>query len=135
MRQWKIALSVAIVGAAVAPFVLGSYKLSVEREYVVAPLTAEEKEQIAAKLKKNNYCQEQRDRLAQSHDINDTMPVVACDLEVKTLERGETLHSYSRMAKYLAINAAVVIASFAVIFGLTYLLPALARRYWKWLNA
>ena len=135
MRQWKIALSLALVGAVAAPFILGSYKLDLKREYVTAPLTAEEKQQIAAKLKRNNYCQEQRDRLAQSHDFNDTLPVITCESDIKTLERGEMLHSYSRMPAYLAINTAVVIASFAFIFGLAYLLPALARRYWKWLNA
>ena len=102
---------------------------------VVVPLTTEEKEQMAAKLKSNNYCQEQRDRLTKSHDFSDTLPVVACELEAKTLESGETIHSYSRAPKYLAINAAVVVVSFALIFGLTYFLPALARRYWKWLNA
>jgi hypothetical protein len=35
---------------------------------------------------------------------------------------------------YLALNAAVAIVAFVLIFGLTYLLPALVRRYWRWLN-
>jgi hypothetical protein len=135
MRQYKIALSLAIVGAAAAPFIFGSYEMNFQPSSVVVPLTTEEKEQMAAKLKSNNYCQEQRDRLTKSHDFSDTLPVVACELEAKTLESGETIHSYSRAPKYLAINAAVVVVSFALIFGLTYFLPALARRYWKWLNA
>ena len=38
------------------------------------------------------------------------------------------------MTIYLLMNAAVAVASFGIIFGLTYLLPAVARRYWRWLN-
>jgi hypothetical protein len=35
---------------------------------------------------------------------------------------------------YLAINAVAATAGFVIIYGLTFLLPALARRYWRWLN-
>jgi hypothetical protein len=33
---------------------------------------------------------------------------------------------------YLAINAVAATAGFVIIYGLTFLLPALARRYWRW---
>ena len=79
MRQYKIALSLAIVGAAAAPFIFGSYKMNFQPSSVVVALTTEEKEQMATKLKSNNYCQEQRDRLSNSHNFSDTLPVVACD--------------------------------------------------------
>jgi len=38
------------------------------------------------------------------------------------------------LSEYLALNAAAVAIGFAGVFGLSYLLPALARRYWRWLN-
>jgi hypothetical protein len=47
----------------------------------------------------------------------------------------ETSYVYApSIPLYLVLNAAVAIAVFVLIFGLTYLLPALARRYWRWLN-
>ena len=36
--------------------------------------------------------------------------------------------------KYLALNLATALAGFVVVFGLAYLLPAIARGYWRWLN-
>jgi hypothetical protein len=35
---------------------------------------------------------------------------------------------------FLLLNLAVSVAAFGIIFGLTHLLPAVARRYWRWLN-
>jgi hypothetical protein len=46
----------------------------------------------------------------------------------KILSRGHSI------LKYLAINAVAATAGFVIIYGLTFLLPALARRYWRWLN-
>jgi hypothetical protein len=38
------------------------------------------------------------------------------------------------LSEYLTLNAAAVAIGFAAVFGLLYLLPALARRYRRWLN-
>jgi hypothetical protein len=129
MKQRKIAISLAVVGGIAAPFILGTYKENFAPEYVAKPMTAEEKERIAADFKKDDYCQ------------GGSLPLVLCDFSRKRFERGEVLHLHSRMPKYLALNAAAMAAGFVVLFGLTFLLPAaasacrsVARRYWRWLN-
>jgi hypothetical protein len=49
------------------------------------------------------------------------------------LRQGEYF-SYFSVPKYLALNAGAAVAGFGIIFSLTYLLSALAHRYWRWLN-
>ena len=53
---------------------------------------------------------------------------------IQDLKRGGVEHAYSSTLMYLAVNALVAAAGFVIIYGLTFLLPALARRYWRWLN-
>ena len=60
--------------------------------------------------------------------------LASCLAEQKALEEGGYYVRGQSTPLYLALNAAVAVAAFVVIFGLTYLLPALARRYWRWLN-
>lgn len=57
MRQWKVALSIAVVAAAAAPFVAQTYK---DRPQISGfePLTAEKKTEISAYLTTLNDCQE-----------------------------------------------------------------------------
>jgi hypothetical protein len=47
----------------------------------------------------------------------------------KALEEGGYYARGRSKPLYLALNAAVAVSAFVVIFGLSYLLPALARRY------
>jgi hypothetical protein len=58
----------------------------------------------------------------------------SCRFEPKALEEGVVYGPRSSMPLYLLLNAAVAVAGFGIIYGLTFLLPALARRYWRWLN-
>ena len=55
MRQWKIALSLAIVGAIAAPFAFRTYKAQPE-VHGFRPVTAEQREKITAYLAKFNNC-------------------------------------------------------------------------------
>ena len=57
-----------------------------------------------------------------------------CRVEQKALEEGGYYERGRSKPLYLALNAAVAVVAFTVIFGLTYLLPAIARRYWRGLN-
>jgi hypothetical protein len=52
----------------------------------------------------------------------------------KALDEGGYYYPDKSVALYLFLNAIVAVAGFGIIFGLTYLLPAIARRYWRWLN-
>jgi hypothetical protein len=144
VKQRKIAISLAVVGAITAPFVFGTYK---ERPITHdPPLTAKEKADIAAELKETNNCQTFRDQSYLDKYIQ-AMPSVDpdrfkglqdyavrfCEERQRQLEAATWIITPDTL-KYLGINAAIAASVFAAIFGLTYLLPALARRYWQWLK-
>ncbi len=146
MKQRKVAISLAIVGAVEAPFVFGSYN---ERPmtHALVPMTAEERATIAARLKETNNCETIRDRIVQQlrdsgklepHAITDALlknnDNLLCYSQKARLERGGDFEDYPDTLKYLAINAGTAGSAFVVIYGLAFLLPALARRYWRWLN-
>jgi hypothetical protein len=128
VRQWKIAISLAIVGAIAAPLVFGTYEAE---PYVggFQPLTVEQREDISAYLAKLNNCRE-----------FETMPLgsipdegMRCFNQQGLLRNGQ-YYSYFSAPRYLALNVAAAGAGFVSIFGLAMLLPALIRRYWRWLK-
>jgi hypothetical protein len=126
-RQWKIALSLAIVGALAAPFVFRTYKA---RPEIWAPLP----------LEMSDSC-----RTATSADTEaDFIADYLCrhPLPATTLIAGIYYEHHPDWPKYLALNGGVAAATFASIFALAFLIPLLVRgsaflirRYWKWLNA
>jgi hypothetical protein len=127
MRQWKIAFSLAVVGALAAPFAFHTYKVRAPAVPTWVPLTEEVKAGVIAYMKNTNNCQ----LVDQANDL----ALKACRFEQKALEEGGSYGPRPSMLLYLAINAAAMVIAFGAVFGLTYLLPALVRRYWRWLNA
>jgi hypothetical protein len=117
VKQWKIAISLAIAAAIAAPFVFGTWN---EPLSIVVPLTEDERERYANFV--DNDCQ----KLSE----NDS---AACWLMTERLRQGGIAKEVS-LTQYWAENAAAVLAAFVSVFGLTFLLPALVRRYWRWLN-
>ena len=146
-RQQKLAVSLAIVGAIAAPFVFGTWKLR-PMSKVWVPLTAEEKASVAAYLKETKDCQLLRDRVdalqlqkldpqARTGALlrnNDFLEEGDCHLKLDRLNSSGQFETRLDPWKYLAFNAAAIAASFSIIYSLALLLPALARRYWRWLN-
>jgi hypothetical protein len=161
MKQQKIAISLGIVAALAAPFVLRTYKME-PTSLVLVPLTAREKERIAGYLKETNNCQTLTDRKEEQNKLIPKPPeFIRTDEELAAEKnRIEKLAAYSAAVeqeghcltdqlyfqrggiyaqhpdyfKYMLFNSAAVITGFVIIFALTFLLPALARRYWRWLN-
>ena len=129
MKQRKIAISLAVIGAIAAPFVFHTYKAQPTGN-VWKPLTAEDKVEQGAWVKSTNNCQTFEGGIT----ATDATAVRGCRYWQKTLEEGGRYGPGPSAPLYLALNAAVAAVAFAVIFALTYLLPALARRYWRWLN-
>ena len=130
-RQWKIALSLAIVGALAAPFIFRTYKAHPTYS-VWVPLTAQERENLARSLKNSNYCK---------REISVVVDFI-CYHEKERFELGGEYKYYPDSAKYLTVNAAAATLAFSVVFSLAFLIPMLVRgfalltrRYWKWLNA
>jgi hypothetical protein len=122
MRQWKIALSLAIVVAAAAPFAFHTYKMRYPEWRFWEPVTAVERQQITINLA---HCT--------ASEMSDEFS--SCGHQRKYLDEGGFYAPAPSVVFYLLLNAAVAAASFGATFALTYLLPALIRRYWKWLNA
>jgi hypothetical protein len=151
MKQRKLAISLGIVGAIAAPFILGTSKMRPTWETWV-PMTAEENASIAEYLKETNNCQVLSDRVARLvarlRELNadaaqitdallrnsDSLEETDCHLKLDKLNKGGQFETRFDPVRYLAFNAASVAGGFGIIYGLTFLLPALARRYWDWLN-
>jgi hypothetical protein len=55
-------------------------------------------------------------------------------LSVKDLLKNGEYYSYFSAPKYLALNGAAAVAGFVIVFGLAMVVPALIRRYWRWLS-
>jgi hypothetical protein len=127
MKQRKIAISLAVIGAIAAPFVFHTYKAQPTGN-VWKPLTAEDKVEQGAWVKSTNDCQ--------TFEGGRGSPTIVrgCRDWQKALEEGGMYGLGPSTSLYLALNAVVAVLAFVVIFGLTYLLPALGRRYWRWLN-
>jgi len=138
VRQWKIALSLAIVGALASPFVFRTY--NAQPSYGVwVPLTSQEKESLAASLQKSNNCQSEADFVRSD---NDFIRYYICSRDKEKFELGGEYEYHLDRLKYLTLNFGTAIAAFISVFGLALLLPMLVRgcaflalRYWKWLNA
>jgi hypothetical protein len=146
MKQRKIAISLAVVGAIAAPFAFRTYKAR-PITHALVPLTANERTTIAARLKETNNCQTIVDGVKQQlRDAGELNPSRLTDKLLKSddfllcfdqemqLRDGGHFEDYPGDLKYLAINAATAVSAFVVVFGLTYLLAAIGRRYWRWLN-
>lgn len=124
MRQWKIALSLAIVGAVAAPFVFRLPKARITST-VFVPLTAEEKAIIVERAEK------WPPNCAATTNILD---LAFCSGDKDALLSGGHYYSVPSYPRYLAVNLGVALAAFAGIYGLAFLVPMLIRRYWRWLN-
>jgi hypothetical protein len=65
---------------------------------------------------------------------NDFLLETGCHLQLEKFNKGGQFETGFDPFKYLAFNTASVVGAFGVIYGLSFLLPALFRRYWRWLN-
>jgi hypothetical protein len=136
-RQWKIALSLAVLGALVAPFVFRTYKAR-PTSGVMLPLTPEQKVEWADEVegyRNSRVCERSGERAE--------IDCHAQHVYERLLERGYVGPVYRfDIFKFLTINIAAAAAGFASVFALAFLIPALirgfaslVRSYWKWLNA
>jgi hypothetical protein len=155
VKQRKIAISLAVVGAIAAPFVTGAWKMA-RMAWVPVPFSAQEKERRASYLKETNNCQTLTDRIEQlkktdPSDFNVADKAIRemekqaainqaddaeydCQRAQREFQRGWVYEWLPNTDKYLLFNSMAASAGFVSVFAVTYLLPALARRYWRWLN-
>jgi hypothetical protein len=115
-----------------APILFRTYKARPTYS-VWLPLIAEDREDLASWLARRDFCR----RPTRNIYVDGV-----CQNEKEKFELGGEYKYYSDSTKYFAINAAVAVMAFVVVFALALLIPLLAgaftlliRRYWKWLNA
>src|SRR6516162_2386744 len=122
MKRWKVAISLATVGALAAPVIFGTWKHQ-SRSQHWKPLTEERRQEIENYLKAKNYCEDK------------TNPDgVFCVYTSITLREGGEWRFGTDIIKYLAVNLAVALAAFAGIVGLAMVIPTILSRYWKWMK-
>ena len=95
MKQRKIAISLAVVGATAAPFVTGAWKMTPKS---FTPLSAEREKKLTAYIEKTKNCQ----------TVEDTYEQFYCEnWPRKALRDGGELE-FSK-PKYLALNLATAL--------------------------
>lgn len=120
VRRWKIAIPVAVVGAIAAPFVFGTWKMSTTSETWV-PLTADQKAKLEIYMQNTENCRTFEAAFGEKD---------FCDMELEKLRAGgEYQYLYLSTPKYFVLNFVVALGAFIAVFGLTFLLSGLSRRY------
>jgi len=134
MRPSRTAVGLAIMVAMTAPFVAGTSEPRANAQvWVVLP--AGQRAEIAAKLESSKNCRyfetqvEARDVLGLKVDSKDIDDAMACHRDQDALRDGGEMRPGFSLPRYLAVNAAVAIASALGVLGLAMMLPALFRRY------
>ncbi|TFV74102.1 hypothetical protein E4K64_19105 [Bradyrhizobium frederickii] len=130
-RLRKIALSLGVVGALAAPFAFGTYKARPTYS-VWVPLTAQQKENLAARFERSDSCRREIDALDK----------IVCNRWREQYEQGGDHEYYPDLPKYLVLNGGMAAVTFAGVVMLALLFPMVVRgfaysfrRYWQWLNA
>ena len=126
MKQWKVAISLAILGALAAPFVTQTVRMHPTTETWI-PLTQDEKERISAEMSKTSNCRtvseqfEAKKNTGSKPSVEDFMNVISqdsiCRDQLKSLELGGHVESHPSMLKYAAFNLASALAGFGIVFG------------------
>jgi hypothetical protein len=132
MRSSRTAVGLAIMVAISAPFVAGTSQPSANAQ-VWAPLTAEQRTDIAAKLESSKNCRyfetqvEARDVLGLTVDAKDIDDALRCHRDQDALRDGGEMRPGFSLPRYLAVNAAVAIAGALAALILAFALAALLR--------
>ena len=134
MKHWKIAISLAILGAIAAPFITRTATMEPTTESWVA-LTQDEKERISAEMSKTSNCRtlsEQFDAkksMGAKPSVDDFMNTISqesiCRDQLKSLELGGHAEAHQSILKYAALNLASALAGFGIVFGVAIVILSL----------
>jgi len=140
MRRSKTALGLTLIAAITAPLVVGTSRPAANAQEWI-PLSPQQRSEIAAKLESSKNCRyfetqvEARDVLGLTVDAKDIDDAMQCHREQDALRDGGEMRATFSLPRYLAVNAAVALASAAGALGLAVLIPALFRRgRWRFGN-
>ena len=134
MKHWKIAISLAVLGAIAAPFITRTVKMEPTTESWVA-LTQDEKERISAEMSKTSNCRtlsEQFDAkksMGAKPSVDDFINTISqesiCRDQLKSLELGGHAEAHPSILKYAALNLASALAGFGIVFGVAIVILSL----------
>jgi hypothetical protein len=111
MKQRKIAISLAVVGAIASPFEFSVLTEMEATSDVWVPLSADKRENITTYLEGTNNCQtftkrlDELKRLEITPSVMDLSDEVVCRISLRKLKEGGTYESHFSLPKYLALNA------------------------------
>jgi hypothetical protein len=138
VKLWKVAISLAAVGAVAAPGIFGIWGFMPKKE-VWVPLTEEERQQ-GENLLKSNACVFEKvscddhdpfyNRLWTGNPLRCYRSRGCTAYKLLDLEKGRRKVEQRDLFKYWVINLEVAFAVFVGIFGLVMVLPAFALWYW-----
>jgi hypothetical protein len=139
MNSWKIAISLAAVGAVASPVIVGTWQTRSNQARWIA-LTPERRDILLAEMERSKNCRfyetqvEARDIVGLKPDSDDISRAVLCHREREELDNGGRAERYFSLLRYLSTNGAVTVASFVGIFALAIVLLGVMRRYRLWLK-
>jgi hypothetical protein len=130
MKPWKLAISLAVIGAISAPFVAGSWRPRPNASMLI-PLTEKERSNLNAQMEKSKDCRLYQSRESKSDE--DTLGDFMCQLDRERLaDGGHWIKSFS-LFRHVATNAAFMLAVFAIIYALVLATFGAVRKYFEWL--
>jgi hypothetical protein len=138
VRQWKIAVSVAVVGAIASPFLGGTWNWKATQW---VSLDAETRARLAAIMDRTENCGTYDRSIATLEMLglrpaeDDVIELVTCHRNrQELLDEGHGERRFSPL-QYLAVNALVLAGSFLAVFAVAMAIPFAFRRWWHWLKA
>jgi hypothetical protein len=130
MKPWKLAISLAVIGAISAPFVAGTWRPRPNANLLI-PLTTKERSDLSAQLEKSKDCRLYQSREDRSEE--DTIGSFVCELDRERLVDGGHWAKRFSLFRHVATNVAFMLAVFAIVFALVLALFGIVRRYLRWL--
>ena len=125
MKRWKLAISLAVVAALVAPLMTGTWKLRPGRW---SPLPVDERASIVKMATETDNCTHLS---PQDSEIGKRIcMILLCDLHA-----GGRYESGERITwRYVVKNLELMAEVFVFVFLAGMILPALGAWYWAWLR-
>jgi hypothetical protein len=125
MRTWKVAVSLALIVALMAPVWTGSWRLREGKRLTLSPA---QRLTISRHMTETKNCRS----FPPNREDND---VIVCMIEADQLASdGDWVPGEKVGRAYLTRNLNIMAISFFAVFLIAMVLPFVGRRYWTWLK-
>ena len=136
-RARRSALTLAVLAAIAAPFAMDTYDIEGFDTIGDVPLTAKTRAEIIAHWGEDtdiDSCEEavKRVQSQELEGIYDWRNLHECMFDRRALAQGYWPQRYSQPSLYIAVNAALMLATLMVTFFALTAAMAIVRRWWRW---